>query len=78
MSARTRFLPRPRMVKIRPWVKPHPRGKRGRGRTSGRNGRLDSNFYRRMSVMTTLFRAKVLCNFEVFNTIQMEAQNEDD
>jgi hypothetical protein len=31
-----------------------------------------------MSVMTTLFRAKVLCNFEVFNTIQMEAQNEDD
>jgi hypothetical protein len=34
-SARTRFSPRRQMVKTRPQVKPHPRGKRGRARTSG-------------------------------------------
>jgi hypothetical protein len=47
-SVRMRFVLRPRMVKI------HPRGKRGPGRTSGRNGRPNGNFYRRTSVMTTL------------------------
>jgi hypothetical protein len=35
-SARTRFLPRRRTVKTRLRVKPRLRGKRGRGRTSGR------------------------------------------
>jgi hypothetical protein len=33
---RTDALPCPRTVKIRPQLKLHPRGKRGRGRTSGR------------------------------------------
>jgi hypothetical protein len=38
-SAQTRFLPRRRTVKTRPWVKPRPRGKRGCGRTSERHRR---------------------------------------
>jgi hypothetical protein len=35
-------------------VKTHPRGNRGHGRTSGRSGRPDGNFFRKTSVMTTL------------------------
>jgi hypothetical protein len=54
VSARTRFLPHPRTVKTRPWVKPRPRGKCGRGRTSRRNGRPDRYFHPKTFVMTTL------------------------
>jgi hypothetical protein len=47
-SMRTRFL-------LRRWaVKTHPRGKRGRGRTSGRKGRPDGNFPPKSSFMTSL------------------------
>jgi hypothetical protein len=54
LSARKRFLPRPRTVKTCSRVNPCPRSKRGRGRTSCRNGRLDGNFYRRTSIMIIL------------------------
>jgi hypothetical protein len=43
--AQTRFLPRPRTVKTRPWVKPRPQGKRGRP---------DGNFPPISSFMTSL------------------------
>jgi hypothetical protein len=50
-DALTRFLPRLRMVKTRPRVKPHSRGKSKRGRTSGRHpDEMDGNFYRRTFV----------------------------
>jgi hypothetical protein len=52
---------RPWTVKTRPWVKPCPRGKCGRGRMSGGNGRLDGNFYHRTSVMATLHAAHFWC-----------------
>jgi hypothetical protein len=69
-SARTRFLPRRWTVKTRPWVKPRPRGKRGRAQTSGRHpqtsgrkGRPDSNFPRKSSFMTSLLWSLNFGNF---------------
>jgi hypothetical protein len=44
------FLLSVRMVKTRPRGKTSPRDKRGRTRTSGRNGRPDGKFYCRTSV----------------------------
>jgi hypothetical protein len=55
------FLLSARTVKTRPRIKPRPRGKRRRGRTSGRrprmsgqNGRPNGKIYRRTSVWTSL------------------------
>jgi hypothetical protein len=69
-SARTRFLLRRQTVKTRPRVEPHPRGKRGRGRTSRRKGRPDGNFPPKSSFMTSL-----VCTGDPLSMADMAALN---